>query len=289
MSDSTYKYTLSFVTIMKFEEDHVAEWIAFHKVCGVEHFYIYDNNDSPESMAQLLKPFIDSKLITLIHWPGPVRMFEAYNNAIFRFKQESKYMMFIDADEFLVSELNELIYETVDNMFNRLRQKNYLFNREQVGGIGINWKVYGTSKHITKPAGLLIRNYLYRGETDINRHIKSIIDPRLVNSMGNPHFAQYKQGYKCVSQSGLEINGPFFDNENSSPLRINHYFYKSEEEFKFRLKRKKADVSISEKELSTILQAMLAEAEIYNQIEDRIALKYAEAVESELKQNGFSI
>lgn len=42
---------------MKFEEPYVAEWVAFHKICGVQHFYIYDNN-AHSTMAEVLKPYI---------------------------------------------------------------------------------------------------------------------------------------------------------------------------------------------------------------------------------------
>lgn len=54
---SEFKYDLSVAAIMKFEEPYVAEWVAFHKVCGVQHFYIYDNN-AHSTMAEVLKPYI---------------------------------------------------------------------------------------------------------------------------------------------------------------------------------------------------------------------------------------
>ena len=285
---SEFKYDLSIVSIMKYEESYVAEWVAFHKVCGVQHFYIYDNN--PQStMLEVLKPYIDQNVVTLIPWYGDVKMFAAYNDAIARFKNESKYLAYIDADEFIVPTTDQPIFQIVDNIFETLNESAAKYESRIVGGIGVNWKLYGTSNHETKPQGLVIENYTLRGDTDANRHIKSIVNPRAVARWTNPHFAVYLPDYRSCSQNGLYLSGPFCNIENDSPLRINHYFYKSVEEFKFRINRKKCDIYISNEDLALAINKSLAEAGQHNLIEDRTACRFADQVKAELIQNGYTV
>ena len=145
---SEFKYVLSIVAIMKYEESYVAEWVAFHKVCGVQHFYIYDNNET-STMKQVLKPYIEQGIVTLIPWYGEVKMFAAYNDAIARFKNESKYLAYIDADEFIVPTIDAPICQLVEMTFDRLNETASKYESRIIGGIGVNWKVYGTSNHET--------------------------------------------------------------------------------------------------------------------------------------------
>lgn len=283
-----FKYQLSLVSIMKYEEPYVAEWVAFHKVCGVQHFYIYDNNEQ-SSMASVLRPYIEQNIVTLIPYYGELKMFQAYNHAIDNFKNESKYIAFIDADEFLVPVSDEPLPDIVDSVFNRLTEVASQYESRQIGGIGVNWKVYGTSHHEAKPSGLVIEDYTLRGETTANRHIKSIVNPRAVDRWINPHYALYLSGYRSVSQNGFYLSGPFCNVENANPLRINHYFYKSVEEFKFRINRKKCDVKITDAELQMSINNALARSEEYNEIEDKIACRFADRVKAELLANGCTL
>lgn len=200
---------------------------------------------------------------------------------------------FIDADEFLVPTIDQSLDKIVCNLFSKFNDiaatRLSKYDSREIGGIGVNWKIYGTNHHVAKPQGFIIENYLLRGETEANRHIKSIVNPRAVVSWINPHFANYFSDYRSVSQTGLYLSGPFCYTENASPIRINHYFYKSVEEFKFRLKRKKCDIVISEEELAASIEQSLNEAELYNQIEDAIACRYVDQVKQELAQNGYKL
>ena len=38
-----YKYNLAVMLIVKNAAQYMDEWICYHKLVGVEHFYIYDN------------------------------------------------------------------------------------------------------------------------------------------------------------------------------------------------------------------------------------------------------
>ena len=55
---SNFKYQLSIASIMKYENDHVVEWIEYHHCIGVDHFYIYDNDEN-SGLLELLDYFIN--------------------------------------------------------------------------------------------------------------------------------------------------------------------------------------------------------------------------------------
>jgi len=44
------------------------QWIEYHRLLGVEHFYIYDNNSEDTILARL-QAYMDAGVVTYIHWP----------------------------------------------------------------------------------------------------------------------------------------------------------------------------------------------------------------------------
>src|SRR5437016_521510 len=72
------KYNLSICTIFKNEAPYLKEWIEYHKLVGVDHFYLY-NNLSLDAFRRILAPYIKDELVTLIQWPdhlGPMAYIE---------------------------------------------------------------------------------------------------------------------------------------------------------------------------------------------------------------------
>lgn len=64
-----YKNKLSFVAIVKNEAPYIIEWIEFHKLVGVDKFYIYDN-ESSDNLKELLQPYIKSGIVVYHSSPG---------------------------------------------------------------------------------------------------------------------------------------------------------------------------------------------------------------------------
>jgi hypothetical protein len=122
-----------------------------------------------------------------------------------------------------------------------------------IGGIGINWHVYGTSGHKTRCPGLLFENYRYRADNECNANnlIKTICNPRVVSDIVNPHYVIYIPDYCTVSENGSVIPHAFFFDSAYKKLCINHYKCKSEEEYLEKNKRgwPDIDLQLSEKEL----------------------------------------
>ena len=62
------KYQLSVCSLFKNESRYLREWLEYHRLIGVDHFYLYDNASTDRSV-QILQPYIRAGLVTLVHWP----------------------------------------------------------------------------------------------------------------------------------------------------------------------------------------------------------------------------
>ncbi|MDY4841469.1 MAG: glycosyltransferase family 92 protein [Alphaproteobacteria bacterium] len=95
------RYYLSLCSIFKNEGKYMKEWLDFHLIVGFEHFYLY-NNFSSDNYWEILKPYIEKGLVTLIEWPYQHGQMAAYNDCVDKFKNESNWIAFMDLDEFAV-------------------------------------------------------------------------------------------------------------------------------------------------------------------------------------------
>src|SRR3989339_2237430 len=59
-----YQYQLSICAIFQDEAPYLKEWIEFHQLVGVEHFYLY-NHRSTDDWKTVLAPYIDNGTVEL--------------------------------------------------------------------------------------------------------------------------------------------------------------------------------------------------------------------------------
>jgi hypothetical protein len=111
--------------------------------------------------------------------------------------------------------------------------------------VGANWVPFGTSGHIRRPPGLVTENYVHIWRAPrARRTIKSIVSPHQVVGCDNPHFCWYRDGKLAVDERKRPIEGPDYartDEVSRALLRVNHYWTKSEEEFREKLTRRRSD------------------------------------------------
>ena len=94
---------LAIGAIIKNEAPYLLEWIAYHRVLGVERFFIADNG-STDGGSPLLAALDAAGLVR--HLPFPDRPGErpqlpAYRAILAAHGHEADWIAFIDADEFL--------------------------------------------------------------------------------------------------------------------------------------------------------------------------------------------
>ena len=56
-----FLYDLTITAIFKNEGHYLKEWLDYHLLAGVEHFYLY-NNDSTDNYKEVLAPYIEKIL-----------------------------------------------------------------------------------------------------------------------------------------------------------------------------------------------------------------------------------
>lgn len=220
-----YKYDLAICAIFKNEAPYLKEWIEFHKLVGVKHFYLY-NNLSTDNYLQILTPYIKSGEVEIIEWPYPVNAMGsnwstiqilAFQNVIKLCQGKVKWLALIDLDEFLFP-------VEVDDL------SEFLHDFEGFASVSVNWQMYGTS-NVKKilPKELLIEKLTYKAETDhvVNTHIKSIVRPELVETCLSPHFCNLLTGFFQVNSHKESFYGPFSP-VKIDKVRINHYWTRDE-------------------------------------------------------------
>ena len=117
-----FLHDLAVVAILKNEGPYLKEWLDYHLLAGVDHFYLYDN-ESPDNQAEVVKPYVEAGLVDYIPCPGKVMQMFAYNDAVKKFKFFNRYIAFIDGDEF--------VYPKVDTGGDcRSRRRNFIAHSE---------------------------------------------------------------------------------------------------------------------------------------------------------------
>lgn len=225
---------LGITAIVKNEAPYIKEWIEFHKLVGVEKFYIYDN-ESTDDLIEVIQPYINANEVVYKYFPGECAQNAAYQDSIENNSNKVRFMAFIDLDEFITPLKHITITEYIKNIENKIGHK--------IDALGVNWLIHGFNGHFHKPDGLVCENFSRCSfSTEGNKHIKSIVNPRSVVIAHHPHYFIHRFGSKIVNIKGENIYGPFSE-PYFEEIVINHYITKSYEEYEKRMKKGKADGS----------------------------------------------
>jgi hypothetical protein len=220
---------LSACAIYRDQAPYLREWIEFHRLVGVERFFLYDN-DSSDHHREVLEPYLDG-LVTLQQWPVFPGQEPAYDHCIEEQRTRSRWIAFLDLDEFLFSPTGSPVSEL-------------LAQYERFPAVGVNWVLFGSSGHNAPPAGLVIENYVHRQvNPTAERLIKTIVDPKKARACDSAHSFLYLNGH-AVNENMEPIDKPpfvFTDSPSWSRLRINHYITRSEQEYRRKLRTRRAD------------------------------------------------
>ncbi|MBQ7630217.1 MAG: glycosyltransferase family 92 protein [Selenomonadaceae bacterium] len=255
-----FLYDLGVVAIMKDEDPYVKEWLEYHLLAGVDHFYIYDNDSTPE-FKKILQSYIDAGIVTYTFLPGLTKQYEAYNDSFQRFKFECRYIAWIDADEFILPKSKPTITEVADEILSLI---------PNAAALGVNWLMFGANGHEKADYSRGVLDRFTACDEEINRHIKTIINPRKIYYFQNPHFAFYFPGCYSVNEEKTAFLGPFNDSKTADKIRINHYYTKSREEYEKKVQRGRSDINLKRNMDSfTILN--------HNETFDNDIIKYRDA------------
>lgn len=209
-------YNAIISTQVRDENEYLDEWVIYHLGIGFEHIVIYDN----ESIIPVQNKW--GKKVTVI---PEHRIFEGstedncHNDTVKNIP--ANWIARIDIDEFIVLKQHKNINE-------------FLEPYKEFGGVGINWRIFGTSGHITKPKGLVKDNYVWRMPDNCgvlnggSYHLKTIIRREYCVQVHHPHFCLSTR--QLVNEDFVPYPDAWTDSSRQKAV-IHHYLTKSIEEW----------------------------------------------------------
>ena len=203
------------------EAPYLREWIEFHRLVGVERFFLYDNG-STDNHREVLAPYLENGTVVLHEWPHFPGQMKANDHCVQEHRHDTRWIATLDIDEFLFSPTGRSLPEV-------------LVDYEEYPGIGVNWAVFGTGGNRASAPGLLIETHLLRAKKPWT-YIKNIVDPARVVRCTQAHAFAYT--YRTAVDEHCQPIVPWRGRTqfgSVARLRINHYYLKSESEGRAKL------------------------------------------------------
>ena len=245
--------------IFKDEAPYLLEWLAFHKMIGVDMFYLYDNGSS-DGGGEVIRRSRFARNVTLIDWPERPGQLSAYNHFRVHHARQFTWVAFIDIDEFIMP----LASASIRQILLRNIYQPY-------AAILLQWLVFGPSGHIHRPDGLVIESYTRRlpQTADASRHVKTLVrTEHLLGIDYTPHAAECS-GPACTTRGENVLPYPIQPTECHDVMVINHYFTKSQEDWEFKRCRGRGD------SLEPYQERVFADVASEAEIEDTRAMRFA--------------
>lgn len=235
-------YELSMLAMFRDESKYLKEWIDYHRIVGVEHFWLY-NDHSVDNWQEVLKEYIDAGIVEVTDWTiggdewngskwNFTRQPMIYVDGLTKAKGKTKWLAILDLDEFLVPMKDQTVTECLEKYYSSAAE------------IYVNYRHFGTSK-VTVPEGESLLYHLtacsLKGHPK-NSIGKCLVRPELVilDLVETPHHFTLETGNQFFNGSGQLIYtfGPvkptwidFCSLCGEKLLRVNHYMLRDESFF----------------------------------------------------------
>ena len=231
---STPRHQLAVATLFRDEARHLEEWIEYHRLVGVEHFWLYDDS-SRDDWRDVLAPHLDAGLVEVLDWPIPEhRLYPGYQvaaqrDALRRACGRARWLALIDVDEFLLPLEDATVTECLDTHFSA------------ASAVYVNWHNFGTGgTHLVREGPILPHLTACAHPLHPRNAVgKSIVRPEHVRleSLWYPHHVVLVPEAHYEDGDGQPIprdeNGPVLDGKvHDRLIRLNHYGFRDENFFR---------------------------------------------------------
>lgn len=246
---------LAICLIVKDEETHIGEWANFHMKAGVDHFFIY-NNGCTDQTIPILKDTLGDK-VTVTPWNQKLcdgrsqseihNQVLAYGHCIANFGAGFRWMAFIDVDEFLVPMATTSLPDALEKLSDQ-------------GQVSLPWHMFGRCGYDAAPAGGILANYTDRMAnplaSDHALNWKCIVDPSRVTGI-RVHGFDIDGAPITVNDVGQlakhddRKNKAFYSN---AAIQLNHYYTRSNAELQAKVNRGSNKTVESAKHLKRVMR-----------------------------------
>jgi hypothetical protein len=210
---------LGIVAIIRNESPYLTEWLAFHRALGVQHVFLYDNG-SDDALEEVIEPWVNHGLVTLVHWPLPGGQMDAYAHAVRFYGPSVEWLAFIDVDEFIIP----LVDDDLPTLLARW---------PDAADVRVPRVDFGFSGHRAPPQALTIE--AYTGVADVfgrdpakPPRVKTIARPGSVSAVGI-HTATVAD--HPFGADGRPVPHETVGSACHDFVQLNHYYTRSYEEF----------------------------------------------------------
>lgn len=214
------RFYSAIILVIKDENRYLREWLDWHLALGFQHVYIYDNG-AEDDVLDVVSAYGEEvrEKITVIDWRGHHRHIQedAYTHFMENYKEDVRWGLFIDSDEFL----RFTDGETTDvNEFLRAYE-----DFTEIWGYEVEYDADCQEAYEERP----VRERFSR-QTDVREgfYWKNFIQVNRIDG--------FLMHYACYDPK----KHPMFKNEQSNQdlFVIDHYYTKSWEEWQWKIKER---------------------------------------------------
>jgi hypothetical protein len=249
-----HRYSISLVACSRWEELDIAEWVAYHKSIGIDHIYLYSNDDDPNIQFKRVLPYLlgCDPFITYLYWPHVGQQLDMYLHFLENFKTETKWASFLDIDEFIVIKSQNDIQQLLAEYDTR------------ADAIYLNWVNFGNNGRKTRDEESILLTRTRRAakpsittKTIFRTERVTAASARLGLCETNLPFTHFWNKYPFENFVEINVLGedmqdyadeyprraleivsrPAFADECLNKAYVAHFIFKAEEDFVRRVKR----------------------------------------------------
>ena len=228
------KYNLCIMAIFKNEQDYLEEWLKYHLNQGINHFYLFSNDENMQNYPYLVQY---TNYITMIPWTDKTNdgadtiQRQAYYHCVKNYSSECEYLMMLDIDEFIVSLNDKNVSDVIKSLGDNIK------------AIKVQRYNFGSNGHIKKPIGNVMDAYKkheivcssYKtiancAYLDTSKKFYGVHDFVFLDKLGKVYNDYFNYKFTGFPNECKE------ENVNEVPLVINHYYTKSYNEYLDRCK-----------------------------------------------------
>lgn len=165
------EHKFSLVACARWEEDDVLEWLDYHHAIGIDHVYLYSNDDDASTLRDAIGPHLEGPrpFVTYRHWhPSDGVQAHMYFHFLSNHRFETEWLCFLDIDEFLVIKGHNDLPRFMAPL------------EPHFDAVYFNWVLYGASGRLTREPGSVLSG-LTRRNRRVNCHTKNFVRARFAD------------------------------------------------------------------------------------------------------------